>query len=218
MNMRTSRSVHIAAIVALAMSPFVTSAQDSRTNLTDGLITLLVWGTDTKIDIDAYPPHVRQDLEQYLQRRRDYKSQRRRLTNSSELSMVHEAQVRYERRLVAVTDDPRAASLAAQYVDDLRPCYEWEGYHDCPEREASFATQYRKGHVGGPFGEFLKLLAAHRWLCAAEAYEYEKDPNGVAHSRREYDEALSLALQSTAPLVRAAAEELTARGRCFSKR
>ena len=48
--------------------------------------------------------------------------------------------------------------------------------------------------------------------------EYEKDPNGVARSRREYDKALSLALQSTAPLVRATAEELTARGSCFSKR
>ena len=155
MKVRRSQTlVDIVAIVSLALSPFLASAQDSRTNLTDGLIALLVWGTDTKIDVNAYSPDVRQDLEKYFQRRSGYKSQRRRPTNSSELSMVYDAQVRYERRLVAVTDDPRAASFAAQYVDDLRPCYEWEGYHDCPEREASFATQYRQTHVGGPSTSF----------------------------------------------------------------
>ena len=87
-----------------------------------------------------------------------------------------------------------------------------------PFMTSVFAAQYQKAHVGGPFGEFLTLLAAHRWLCAAEAYEYEKDPNGVARSRREYEQALSLARQSPAPRVRAAADELAARDRCFSNR
>ena len=54
--------------------------------------------------------------------------------------MVHEAQVRYERRLAATSSDQNAPALAAAYVDSLRPCYEWEGFHDCPEREASFAV------------------------------------------------------------------------------
>jgi hypothetical protein len=131
--------------------------------------------------------------------------------------MVHEARVRYERRLVSVTDSPKAADLARAYVDALRPCYEWEGFHDCPEREAVFATEYRRTHAGGPFDEYLPLLAAHRWLCAAEGYDYEKRPEGAARSRQEYEKAIATARQSTDLLIRTAADTLAARRRCLSR-
>lgn len=128
--------------------------------------------------------------------------------------MVQFAQVNYERRLVAVTNDPRAPALAAEYVDSLRPCYEWEGFHDCPEREAEFADEYQAAHPNGPFSTYLPLLAAHRWLCAAERYEYEKNPTEAARSRRNYQERVSAAQKSRALLIRTAAERLAGRERC----
>ncbi len=208
----------VIATVGFAVWSFVSSAQTSGASPRDALVDVLVWGADLKIDPDAYSPEVKAELERHLQRSQRYRSERRRPTNSSELEMVYAAQVRYERRLVAVSDDPRAQALAVAYVDSLRPCYEWEGYHDCPEREAMFATEYQTAHPGGPFSEFLPLLAAHRWLCTAEAYEYEKQPEDAARSRRAYEQAISTARQSRALLVRMAAEGLTARGRCFSQR
>jgi hypothetical protein len=216
--MRNQMIASVIAIVGFAAWSLVSSAQVSGASPRDALVDVLVWGADMKIDPNAYPPAVKSELERHLQRSREYRSERRPPTNSSGLEkMVYAAQVRYERRLVAVTDHPRARSLAVAYVDNLRPCYEWEAHHDCPEREATFATQYQRAHTGGPFSEFLTLLAAHRWLCTAEAYEYEKEPDRAARSRREYEHAISRARQSTILLVRTAAEGLAARARCLSQ-
>jgi hypothetical protein len=215
--MRNQLIAGVIIIGGFAAWSLVSSAQISGASLRDALVDVLVWGADVKIDPNAYPPAVKSELERHLHRSREYRSERRPPANSSELRMVYAVQVRYERQLVALTDDPRARSLAMAYVDGLRPCYEWEGYSDCPEREATFATRYQSAHTDGPFSEFLTLLAAHRWLCTAEAYEHEKEPDGAARSRREYEHAISRARQSTALLVRTAAEGLTARGRCLSQ-
>jgi len=131
--------------------------------------------------------------------------------------MVYTAWVGYERKLAAVSGDPKAPALAAAYVDRLRPCYEWEGFHDCPEREAIFAADYQTANPGGPFSDYLPLLAAHLWLCAAEAYEYEKQPEGAARSRRAYETMVSTARQSKTLLIRLAAERLAERSSCFSQ-
>jgi hypothetical protein len=131
--------------------------------------------------------------------------------------MLYSSVVRYEGKLVAVSGDPRAPALAAAYVDSLRPCYEWEGYHECPEQEAKFAAEYQTAHPGGPFSEYLPLLEAHRWLCTVEAYEYEKQPEGAARSRRAYEQTISKARQSKSLLVRLAAERLVERNHCLSQ-
>jgi hypothetical protein len=193
----------------------VSSAQAPGASPSNALVDLMVWGGDGRVDVDAYSPEVKADLQRHLRRSEAYRSKRQRPANSSELSMVYGAQVRYERRLVATTDAPEAETLAVAYVDSLRPCYEWEGYHDCPEREAMFAAEYQTAHPGGPFSQYLPLLAAHRWLCTAEAYEYEKRPEDATRSRRAYERTISTARGSTDLLVRTAAEALTARGRCF---
>jgi hypothetical protein len=115
----------------------------------DALLDLLVWGVDRGVDVTAYTPELNAELERILRRSRAYESQCREPVRSSELEMLHAAQVRYERLLVSMADDTRAPALPATYVDQLRPCYEWEGYHDCPEREASFAIDYMKMNPDG---------------------------------------------------------------------
>ena len=144
-----------------------------------------------RVDTSIHSPGVKAELEELLQRSERYRSKRGRPSNSSELAMVHGAQVRYERLLVATSDDSTVSALAMTYVDRLRPCYEWEGGHDCPEREAAFAHEYQTAHPGGPFSGYLPLLEAHRWLCTAEGYESEKRPEDAARSRREYQQAIS---------------------------
>jgi hypothetical protein len=190
----------------------------SAARQSDALLDLLLWGTDRSIHITAYTPEVNAELDKVLRRSQAYESQRREPVGSAGFEiLLNTAQVRYERLLVAMADDSRAPALAVTYVNELRPCYEWEGYHDCPEREASFAIDYMKTNPDGPFTAYLPLLAAHRWLCTAEAYEYEKRPDAAVRSRRAYEDALSVALGSRAVLVRTAAQALQVRGTCRSQ-
>jgi hypothetical protein len=183
----------------------------------DEIVGLLVLSADLPIDLKAYPPDASAELQRYLQRYKAYRSKRVRSMKSGLDAMVYTAWVGYERKLAAVSGDPKAPALAAAYVDRLRPCYEWEGFHDRPEREAIFAADYQTANPGGPFSDYLPLLAAHRWLCAAEAYEYEKQPEGAARSRRAYETMVSTARQSKTLLIRLAAERLAERSSCFSQ-
>jgi hypothetical protein len=136
--------------------------------------------------------------------------------------MVASARWSYEQRLFAVASG-RAESEAARYVTALRPCYEWEGFHDCPEHEAVFADRYLADHPSSALASYLPLLAAHRWLCAAEGYEYEQRSGvpasnkgvGLARARQSYVERLKAARASRDPLIRFAAETLEERGACF---
>jgi hypothetical protein len=128
--------------------------------------------------------------------------------------MVYGASIGYERMLAAVAEGNDASTLARGYVDALKPCYEWEGYHDCPEREALFADKYQTEHPTGPLSGFLPLLSAHRWLCAAEAYEYERQPAEAERSRNLFAARLEIAQSSRSMLVRTAAERLKVRGQC----
>jgi hypothetical protein len=180
----------------------------------DALLDRLVWGTHMSIDRNAYAPEVRAELDKVLQRSSEYRSPRRQVGSSGEDQMLHATRVGYERLLVAFADDAASRALAVEYVDRLRPCYEWEGYHDCPEHEASFATEYLAANPTGSFGDYLPLLAAHRWLCTAEAYDYEKRPVDAARSKRAYESLIVTARRSRALLIRLSADALVARGRC----
>jgi hypothetical protein len=203
------------AIVAIGLATGLgASAAQSPGAGGDTLIDVLVWGPLSSVDVTVYAPDVRAALERLLRRAQSYRSPRPVPKGSREEPMIYEAQVRYQRLLVAFADDPKARAAAVSYVDRLKPCYEWEGFHDCPEREALFAIEYLNANPSGPFNEFLPLLAAHRWVCAAEAYDHEKRPADAARGRRAYESALATARLSTDVLVRAAAAALGARGRC----
>ena len=130
--------------------------------------------------------------------------------------MVYGAREGYESKLVAGSERDGVEAVAQQYVDRLLPCYEWEGYHDCPEREATFAGEYLAQHPDTPFRDFLWLLAAHRWLCTAEAYQYEQKPEAAERARREFEVAMLTAEASRSALMKAAAGELRATNRCYA--
>jgi len=178
------------------------------------ILDAIVFYADPPSDVAQFPRDVREDLERYRQRLRDYRPRPRPSQLGSEMTMVYAAREGYERKLVAASTKSGVEEQAQKYVDDLRPCYEWEGFHDCPEREAVFAQRYLIDHPDTAFAAFLRVLAAHRWLCAAEAYEYEQQPGSAAHARHEYQRALAIAVKAESPLMRVAADELKSSGRC----
>jgi len=205
-----------AACIASAAISFGLPADAIQTRDANPLVSLLGWDADRAIDSSALPRDVRDELTRLQARAGAYRSPRQRPADSvGALAMVYEAQVRYERRLFAIADAPYATARAVRYVDQLRPCYEWEGYHDCPEREATFAERYQREHPGDALNGYLSLLAAHRWIGAAEGYDYEKQPADAARSRRAYTDALAAARVARSPLIRAAGAELARRGTCL---
>ena len=131
--------MRVVAALLVAMSPLVLSPPRSaqqRATPGDQLLDVLVWGAHMPIDPAVYPSPLKTELDQYLRRSNVYLSTRA-APDSLEMIKLHDVQVSYERRLVAVAagiNDAAAASLAVAYVDSLQLCYEWEGYHDCPER------------------------------------------------------------------------------------
>jgi hypothetical protein len=190
-------------------------ASQSARNPADAVLDVLVWGTHVQINPDAYDPALKLEIQKYLRRAMAYRSNRP-VPSGGEAEMVYAAQITYERKLAAVSGDPGAAETARAYVDSLRPCYEWEGFHDCPEREARFADDYQAAHPNSPLSAYLPLLAAHRWLCTAEGYEYEHQPTEAERSRRAYEARLEVALRAKDLLLRTAAQWLAARRRCLA--
>jgi hypothetical protein len=200
-------------VVALWITYF---PPQSPKNADDAILDVLVFGTHMPIDPAQYASDLRAAVERYLRRAAAY-TPKRSVPSSGEMRMVYSAQVRYETRLFAITDDPNAAAIAQDYVTRLRPCYEWEGFHDCPERDARFADEYQATHPNGPLRHYLPLLAAHRWLCAAEAYDSEGNTQEAEQSRRLYEQRLPIARKSEDLLVRTAAERLAARRQCIAR-
>ena len=179
------------------------------------VLDAIVFYADLPSGSAQFPPDLRDDLARYAQRLGAYRPRPRPPQLSSEMTMVYAAREGYESKLVAGSTASGVELRAQEYVDTLKPCYEWEGFHDCPEREAIFAERYLADHPATPFAGFLRLLAAHRWICVAEAYEYQRQPGSAAHARHEYQRALAIAVNVESPLMRAAAEELKSSGRCY---
>jgi hypothetical protein len=184
----------------------------------DALLDLLVWGIHMPIDAAAYSEPIRSEVIAYRQRADAYRPSSAAPDGDGVMRMVHAARMGYERRLVAATPDPRAQALAKEYVEALSPCYEWEGMSDCPAREAQFADEYINRHVDSPLVSYLPLLAAHRWLCAAELFDFEKSPDEALSANRRYAVRLAQARRSNNILIHAAAEQLAARHSCFAPR
>ncbi|HET9131644.1 MAG TPA: hypothetical protein VFO86_11880, partial [Terriglobia bacterium] len=183
-------------------------------NSSDALLDVLVFGAHMSINPALLEPELRRQVEQYLRRVEAYS--RAPGPVSSDLRLAYNILIRYEARLAAQIGDSNNSQLAKDYVAKLRPCYEWEGYHDCPEREAKFADDYIARNPGSPLHDYLSLLSAQRWLCAAEGYDYEKDASAASRSRGRAEQAAAIALRSKTLMIRSAAERLSQRKTCFS--
>ena len=203
------------ALVALCVVTAANLGLEQAGTADRRVLDAIVFYGDPPSEVTQFASDVREDLKRYSQRLRAYRPRPRPPQLSSEMTMVYAAREGYEGKLVAASTETGVEQRAQEYVDTLRPCYEWEGFHECPEREATFAERYLADHPDAPFAGFLRLLAAHRWLCVAEAYEYQRQPGSAAHARHEYQRALAIAIKVESPLMRVAAEELKSSGRCY---
>lgn len=212
--MTRARRIAIVRIAFLLTGVLSTAAvQAQRLSQYKLLDAVVFYGTPPTA---GYAADVLRQMRQFAQRANSYQPRPRPPKLGSEMTMVYAAREGYERKLVAAASASGSERLAQQYVDELRPCYEWEGFHDCPEREARFAEEHLAKNPNSPFAEFLRLLSAHRWVCTAEGYEREERPQDAVQARRSAEAPLAAALKAQSLLIRTAAQEQLARGRCHA--
>lgn len=138
--------------------------------------------------------------------------------------MVWGKRQHYERLLYAVgvpggnTKDAElwVAEEAADFVEGMRPCYEWEGSSECPYREADFAEYWLRHFPQGHFAEFLPLFAGNRWLCTADGHEFNKDSVKAAEARKRGMAHLTRAAAVSDPLFALVAKQMIAAPGCLT--
>lgn len=179
----------------------------------DSILSGLVWMSRIPVD-STLPAPIRLAVDAYNRRSAAYVPKARRARDrESEMFLLGFAD--YERRLAAASSDPRKVELVRAYADSLAPPYEWEGLPEGPEREAAFADTYRAAHPDSPLAEIVALLAAHRWVCAAEAYQGERKAADEARSHERFVLAAAAAVESKDLLIRTAALRLQEHPVCF---
>lgn len=144
-------------------------------------------------------------------------------SHSSEMSMAWGKRRHYERMFAAVAlpyyatdqDELVLAEEVADFVEGMRPCYEWEGFSDCPLREAEFAEFWIRHHPHSSFAAFLPLFAGNRFLCAAEGFDHEKESAKAVDARRRATGYLTQAAGGKDPLFKLVASQMLADPKCL---
>ena len=124
---RLTRSARPAVIALAAL--VVASIAHAQSPSPYRLLDVLVFGAFLQVDASAYSPEVRNQLQQHIKRSESYRPRPRPAKQEPRvMEMVHTAREGYERRLVAAARRSGVEALAQRYVDDLKPCYEWEAF------------------------------------------------------------------------------------------
>ena len=84
---------------------------------------------------------------------------------------------------MAATAVAGAPRLAQQYVDALRPCYEWGRDSTLSGARSAFADSICAIVQKLRFVTCLRVLAAHRWLCALTRTNNEQKPPSSSAGR-----------------------------------
>ena len=143
--------------------------------------------------------------------------------HSGTIAMVWQKRAHYERLFNAVSRRPDAddaelwvAEEVVDFVNGMRPCYEWEGFSECPWREAEFADLWLRLHPHAAFADFLPLFSGNRWICAADGFDLEKEAAKAADARKRATERLTVAAAGNDALFALVATQMLADPRCLT--
>ena len=137
-------------------------------------------------DLAAVPEPLRARLEKYLTRRTAFKSSYKSEPDSLQKVRADAKRRVLERAIVSLIDTPGIEKAAADFVAAAPIAYEWEGLHDGPIAEANFAEGVLKKAPSSPLAAWLYVFIADRQRVAFEAYENEKNEDGMKAAAKKY--------------------------------
>jgi len=143
-------------------------------------------GALTQSDLAAAPAALRDRLARYLARRSSFKSSYKAAADSFEAVRIEAKRRMIEQSIVALIDSAGIERLAADYVAAAPIQYEWKGMHDGPLEEANQAEALLAKDPSSPLAAWFYVFIAHRQRAAFEAYEVEKNADGMKAAARKY--------------------------------
>jgi hypothetical protein len=188
----TKRAISLLAVALLLMGAATPRAQDGRPPAADfqGKLYKSVFsagvGALNQADLAAAPGDLRERLTRYLARRSSFKSSYKSEADSFEAVRVEAKRRMIEQSIVALIEAAGIERLAADYVATAPIQYEWKGMHDGPIEEANQAEALLAKDPSHPLAPWFYVFIAHRQRAAFEAYEVEKNQDGMKAAARKY--------------------------------
>ncbi len=137
-------------------------------------------------DLAAVPEPLGARLQTYLTRRAAFKSSYKSQPDTIQKVRSDAKRRVLERAIVSLVDTPGVEEIAADFVAAAPVAYEWEGMHDGPLAEASFAEDVLKKDPSSPLAPWLYVFIAGRQRILFEIYENLKNDEGMKVAARKY--------------------------------
>ena len=165
-------------------------------------------GVLSAADLENVPEPLRSRLSKYLSRRATFKSQYK--NEPDDLKKVRsDAKKRVlERAIVALIDVPGIGKEAAEFVAAAPIAPEWEGMHDGPLAEAAFAENVLKKNPSSALAPWFYVFIAERQRIAFEAYENEKNVEGMKAAAKKYRAFVERGRAAEDPIYAALIEDM----------
>jgi hypothetical protein len=179
-----------AIVLALGISvPAQDGAARGSANL-DGKLYRSVFsagaGMLAPADLAGVPEPLRSRLSRYLASRQAFKSAYKGAPDSLE-QMRSDAKRRVlEHAIVALIEVDGIRSAAAEFVGKAPIRADWQGLHDGPLDEAAYAEDVLKSDPSSVLASWLYVFIAQRQRVAFEAYQNEKNEEGMRAAARKY--------------------------------
>jgi hypothetical protein len=137
-------------------------------------------------DLPNAPEELRTRLARYLSRRSAFRSGYKSGADSFDAVRVEAKRRMIEQAIVALIETPGIERMATEYVSTAPISYEWKGMHDGPMEESAHAEALLAKDPSTPLAPWFSVFIAHRQRAAFEAYEVEKNQEGMKAAARKY--------------------------------
>jgi hypothetical protein len=165
-------------------------------------------GTLAPADLDGVPDPLRTRLRTYLTRRAAFKSHYKSEPDTIEKVRSDAKRRVLERAIVSLIDVPGVEKMAAAFVADAPIAHEWEGMHDRPLAEATFAEGVLSKDQSSPLAPWIYAFVAERQRITFETCENEKNQEGMKAAARKYRTFVERARAASDPIYRALVEDM----------
>ena len=159
-------------------------------------------------DLPNAPEELRTRLARYLSRRSAFKSGYKSGADSFDAVRVDAKRRMIEQAIVALIETPGIERIATEYVSTAPISYEWKGMHDGPMEESAHAEALLAKDPSTPLAPWFAVFIAHRQRAAFEAYEVEKNQEGMKAAARKYRLFLERSRTLADPIFPALAADL----------
>jgi len=164
------------------------------------------------------PEDLKRRLEEYKNRSLGFHSQSGayRALPSDKAPICDPGRV-VEKGIVSLINGKGIEKAAAEYARSAKLYYEWEGFADSPLDEARYAEEYLERNPATMIKPYLILFLAHRYRCAYECLEFEKNFDEQKAVSEKYLRYLREAKEYPDRLVGLIAEDLEAESYLYLK-